>query len=162
MKKIELGQIITILANIGVIAGIVFLAMELRQNTAAVQGATYQALSDGNSNQYLGVVHDPDFAVALAGVYADRGMAEFSDTESMQLIFYCNSLLQRLENSYFQWQTGFVDDRIFHSYGWSDGILSTRLFSEYWSRIGARANTDVQFRQFFEEHVNLWSAGNSE
>ena len=32
MKKIDLGQTITILANVGVIAGIVFLAFELRQN----------------------------------------------------------------------------------------------------------------------------------
>ena len=32
MKKIDLGQTITILANVGVIAGIVFLAIELRQN----------------------------------------------------------------------------------------------------------------------------------
>ena len=32
MKKIDLGQTITILANVGVIVGIVFLAIELRQN----------------------------------------------------------------------------------------------------------------------------------
>lgn len=32
MKKIDLGQGAQILANIGVIAGIVFLAVELRQN----------------------------------------------------------------------------------------------------------------------------------
>ena len=32
MKKLELGQTITILANVGVIAGIVFLAIEPRQN----------------------------------------------------------------------------------------------------------------------------------
>ncbi len=32
MKKIALGQTITILANVGVIAGIVFLGIELRQN----------------------------------------------------------------------------------------------------------------------------------
>ena len=32
MKKIDLGQAFSILANIGVIAGIVFLAIELRQN----------------------------------------------------------------------------------------------------------------------------------
>ncbi len=32
MKKLELGQTITILANLGVIAGIVFLGIELRQN----------------------------------------------------------------------------------------------------------------------------------
>jgi len=32
MKKIDLGQAISILANVGVIAGIVFLGLELRQN----------------------------------------------------------------------------------------------------------------------------------
>ncbi len=32
MKKLDLGQTISILANIGVIAGIVFLGFELRQN----------------------------------------------------------------------------------------------------------------------------------
>jgi len=32
MKKIELGQTISILANLGVIAGIVFLGLELQQN----------------------------------------------------------------------------------------------------------------------------------
>jgi hypothetical protein len=32
MKKVSLGQTISILANLGVIAGIVFLAIELRQN----------------------------------------------------------------------------------------------------------------------------------
>ena len=33
MKKIDLGQTITILANVGVIVGIVFLVVEIRQNT---------------------------------------------------------------------------------------------------------------------------------
>jgi len=32
LKKIDLGQTITILANVGVIAGIIFLGVELRQN----------------------------------------------------------------------------------------------------------------------------------
>ena len=36
MKKIDFGQTISILANIGVIAGIVFLAIEIRQNSEAL------------------------------------------------------------------------------------------------------------------------------
>jgi len=39
VKKIDLGQAITILANLGVIAGIVFLAIEVRQNDASLQQA---------------------------------------------------------------------------------------------------------------------------
>ena len=36
MKKLDVGQMITILANLGVIAGIVFLAVEIRQNQASL------------------------------------------------------------------------------------------------------------------------------
>jgi hypothetical protein len=39
MKRIDLGQTIAILANVGVIAGIVFLALELRQNQASLDEA---------------------------------------------------------------------------------------------------------------------------
>ncbi len=40
IKKIDLGQSLTILANLGVIAGIVFLGYELRQNQVVVQAQT--------------------------------------------------------------------------------------------------------------------------
>ena len=37
MKKMDLGQTVSILANVGVIAGIVFLAVEIRQNQATLE-----------------------------------------------------------------------------------------------------------------------------
>ena len=40
MKKIDLGQTIAIFANIGVIAGIVFLGFELRQNNSLLETQT--------------------------------------------------------------------------------------------------------------------------
>ena len=52
MKKIDLGQSITILANLGVIAGIVFLGYEMRQNTIAVRSAAAQGIVDQLSAGY--------------------------------------------------------------------------------------------------------------
>ena len=40
MRKIDLGQTFQILANVGVIAGIVFLGIELRRNTDAMRSQT--------------------------------------------------------------------------------------------------------------------------
>ena len=40
MKKFDLNQMIGILANMGVIAGIAFLGYEMRQNTTAIEGMT--------------------------------------------------------------------------------------------------------------------------
>ncbi len=46
MKKIDLGQAVTLLANIGVIAGIVFLGFELRQNNQILMAqASYSHFS---------------------------------------------------------------------------------------------------------------------
>jgi len=44
MKKINLGQTIQILANVGVIAWIVFLAVEIRTNTESNRIAVEQGL----------------------------------------------------------------------------------------------------------------------
>jgi hypothetical protein len=46
MKKIDLGQTISIVANIGVVAGIVFLGIEIRQNTQALEAEAYRELTD--------------------------------------------------------------------------------------------------------------------
>ena len=46
MKKIDPGQTIQILANVGVIAGIAFLAVELRQNNELLRSSSRQALLD--------------------------------------------------------------------------------------------------------------------
>jgi hypothetical protein len=64
MKKIDLGQSIGILANLGVIAGIVFLAVEVRTNTATNQIAMYQA-SSANWMQIDGLLASDENLVTL-------------------------------------------------------------------------------------------------
>ena len=44
MTKINLGEVVTIIANIGVIAGLVFLAYEIRQNTAQMRAEAAYAI----------------------------------------------------------------------------------------------------------------------
>lgn len=157
MKKIDLGQTITILANLGVIAGIVFLGIEIRQNTATVQGATYQALSDDSVNQYLAASTDPQLMELLVRAYQGSAGEDFSFTEHMQLNFYYTALLQRLENSFFQFQSGLADDRVFKSYGWNDGIFLSQHFADFWARFGTQRTTSPEFRDFFESRVELQS-----
>jgi len=46
VKKIDYGQAVSILANIGVIAGIVFLGFEIRQNTLISKSVAVQSISE--------------------------------------------------------------------------------------------------------------------
>ena len=79
MKKIDLARIITVLANVGVVIGLVFLTLEIRQNTAQMrtQGAysIYQSVETLNQAVYL----DKEFADLLL-----RGEKSFIDLEPVE------------------------------------------------------------------------------
>ena len=62
MKKIDLGQSITILANLGVIAGIVFLGIELRQNNELMEAeARFNRVSIATRTSTI-MAENPDLA----------------------------------------------------------------------------------------------------
>jgi len=72
MKKIDTGQVVAILANIGVIAGIAFLAIEIREsNTQARIAITQEAIAQ-NSEWWESIAADP----ALSDIYF-RGSLDF-------------------------------------------------------------------------------------
>ena len=79
MKKIDLARIITVLANVGVVIGLVFLTLEIRQNTAQMrtQGAysIYQSVETLNQAVYL----DEEFADLL-----HRGEKSFKDLDPVE------------------------------------------------------------------------------
>jgi hypothetical protein len=163
MKKIDFGQTITIIANIGVIAGIAFLAIEIQQNTAAVEGATYQALADGTAAQHVSVSANPALAAMLARVYGGETRDAFTVGENSQLWYHYNAVLQRLENAYFQNRSGLADDRVFESYGWNDeDLYRSPHFSDYWEFFASRRNTSTAFRTFFEDRFDISSGDSAE
>jgi len=51
MKKFDLGQTISILANVGVIAGIVFLAIEVAQNTESLEETRNLAIAQAQQDR---------------------------------------------------------------------------------------------------------------
>jgi len=106
MKKIDLGQPLGIVANLGVIASIVFLGAELRQNNAIARTDAY----DRNAESMVewralmiseGLVDDWEN-------YAFRGV----DSEDRQPVinFLSQILFINLEKAYFAHENGVMDD----------------------------------------------------
>ncbi|MGD8809228.1 MAG: hypothetical protein PVG24_06465 [Gammaproteobacteria bacterium] len=46
MKKIDFGQTVSALANIGVVGGLVFLGLEIRQNSQSLEASAYRELTN--------------------------------------------------------------------------------------------------------------------
>ena len=76
MKKIELGQAIGIVANVGVIGGLLFLTMEVRQNTAQMRAQAAYSINQSVETLNQAVFQDREFADLLV-----RGEQSFDDLD---------------------------------------------------------------------------------
>ena len=86
MKKIDLGQAFSILANFGVIVGIVFLAIEVRHASNATELQTIENVTNGWIGLSEAIISDPQVARAfIVGLY---NPAELSDVETVQFSMY--------------------------------------------------------------------------
>lgn len=65
MKQDDVVQTIGVLANVGVLAGIVFLAIEIRQNTSAQFAESRQAVLSASREEIILTIDDPGLVLAL-------------------------------------------------------------------------------------------------
>jgi hypothetical protein len=96
MKKIDLGQTISIMANVGVIASIIFLGVQLRDGSIQARIATNQELVSQLRDWDQFVAADAE----LAAIYA-RGMTEFAGltpTEQVRFDFLMRSRIRAVSS----------------------------------------------------------------
>jgi hypothetical protein len=98
MKKFELGQALNTLANAGVIAGIIFLAVELNQNNELLELEARATLSENLQNGWDRISTDAEFAALLI---KDRNEEDLSEVEELRLNAYWMGVLLRRQ---FQFQ----------------------------------------------------------
>ena len=106
MKKIDLGQTLQILANIGVIAGIVFLAVEIRQNTVSNQSSAYQAWVAANMELNSSLIPADMVGAISQGMFDSRNLTE--DTQ-LPFAMWHFSYYQQIQTTNYLYRTGTVD-----------------------------------------------------
>lgn len=107
MRKIEFSQAITILANVGVIAGIIFLAIELRQVQDQMDAQiSFNRFSERNQGVRL-IATNP----LLAGMMVkSQAGEELTGEETVMLGSYVRSMLFSTEYAWQQHQRGRLED----------------------------------------------------
>ena len=106
MKKIDLSQSIVILANIGVIAGIVFLAVEIRQNTVSNQSAAYQSWVAANMALNASLIPADKVTAIGSGMADSKNLTE--DTE-LPFAMWHFSYYQQIQATDYLYRTGTVE-----------------------------------------------------
>ena len=109
MKLDSINRWLTLIANLGVMAGIIFLAVELQQNTVATELSTASSFQDRFSAIELFIAGNPEFSELL-----DKGRtgAEVSRPEQLRLMVFYGTVLRQWQINHLQYLSGALDEDV--------------------------------------------------
>jgi hypothetical protein len=97
-----------IVGALAVLVGLIFVGMELRQNTAAVQAATFQDLIHASSDFLVDIGSDPETQRIYAIGRLDPGA--LTPDEHRQYVSIQQAFWLRMQNAFMQWRRGTLID----------------------------------------------------
>ena len=113
MKISTINDVISIIANIGVIASIVFLGLEMRQNSSMMLSQTRNEMTQNQMETQLAVVENSDYAKIHNALRADPSAFPVGSSEALQAAFWNITQLRMWENEWYQYQNGLFDETEF-------------------------------------------------
>ena len=114
MNLDNLNKWLTLSANLGVLLGIVFLALELRQSTNMTRAQTRDAMTEKQLEFYSHVISDTGAAIAWESL-GDRELPSderINDVKGNLLLLY---QLRMWENELYQYRQGLFETQEFES-----------------------------------------------
>jgi hypothetical protein len=94
------NQWLTLVANLGVIAGLAFLGFEIRQNTNIAKASAYRENVQDIAAWRELFITNPEVA-RLYRIYSDEGIDALDDTEQDRVAGLVNNVMGTYENAYF-------------------------------------------------------------
>ena len=139
---------IEIFGLISVIGSLIFVGIEISQNTQAVRGATHQAVFDQVSEYYLSIASDKrlaDLASMTLTNELSRDKLSKGDRLSMDLVIITG--VRRIENIYMQHKNGILGDDAFKMIGMNSyrSIYARDAWDDW------KNGFDADFISFFEK-----------
>ena len=113
-KPSKLERWLTIVANLAVVGGILLVAVELRQNTRAIQAQTRDSITE-KQMEYLGWLAT-NSETAVVAVRADSlGRGSLNSAELRMWNAFNNAVFREWENSYYQYRRGLFSEEEFEA-----------------------------------------------
>lgn len=149
MKISSVNEGFSIIANIGVIASIVFLAVELQQNTNMMESQTRNSIVENQLSFYERGILNSEFAEVANRLRREPDAYPDGSTEYFQYQLFVLSQLRMWENEFFQFQKGLFEadefDARTNTWRFNIGLTSIR---EAWER------QQDQFAPSFRDYLN--------
>ena len=114
MDSDRLNRWLTLAANLGVIAGIVFFALEVRQTRDAVLGTTYLARASAQE-EWGKYIADSDHVAKLITSYRDSDFSELPSVDQTRLYSLVEAAFHRMDGIYYQYELGLLTDEYYET-----------------------------------------------
>jgi len=144
------------LAAGGVMISLLFVGIEISQNTSATRGQTRTELAALNQDWLFLVSNDKE-GVLFHTMFISDERDQLSPIEVSRATLLMIANLRRLENVYYQYEEGLVDSTALESYGFrtNTGLFDGAAFSEFWYDLDNREIFHPGFVALFESRTEI-------
>jgi len=149
MTKINLGQTIQILANLGVIVGIVFLVIELRQNNAVLGAQARASRTQVRLDGLQATANNPELLRAYLKL---RDGEALTAMDQMLIEVDTARILTTMQYVYGEFQAGLIDKADIPVENWRY-VVSTRSPLKDAVENAGRVGLRPDFAQWMKENV---------
>lgn len=137
------------ISTVTVLLGLVFVGLEIRQNTNAVEGATIQAIAEMSQELSMVGIESPELREAFR-IVREFGPDSLTIDQIDLLGWFTTSSLRVMENRWRQFELGTLED--FDIVGANDPFWRTIWFRGWWDRSGAQMYGEENgFYRFVED-----------
>ncbi len=151
----DLGSIGEFVAAIATLATLVYLALQIRQNTRAVLTNTQQSLMDAASTIQASITEHPDVPALL--IKANDDPNSLTPEESLRFEFFATRIFGQYENAFFFYRQRLMEPELWQP--WNAGLsqfVQTPGFRKFWTE------HKHWHHQSFQDHVDTRVFGPTE
>ena len=143
MNTSNIADISDIIGSIGIVITLIFLVLQMRENTRAIEASIRQAARDADAQGLMAGIEHPGVGVAMS-------KPEMTDEEAIRSTYWLVLFCRNMENDWLQYQRGVMDEASWKRY---TSAITTTFRSErsrnWWVNYGTSA-----FNPGFVEEVN--------
>ena len=143
----EFRKLIEIVGFLSLIASLIFVALEIRQNTNAVRGATIQGFAEHSMEVSMVLAQNADIRAAWL-VMDDKDLD--ADQELILQAMYIG-LMRLLENRLIQAEIGVIDFEDLERFGAKASVYRTSYFRRFWAL--TKDQYSIQFQEYVEREI---------
>ena len=145
MTMTNLAILIQILSSLAVLGTLIYLAIEVKQNTAALHAQTRQSLLSGSQAELFQIIEHPDIHINFI-----KKSDEISAEEYIRLHGFLTALMRAREFAWLQYHNDIIDEDQWHTEkGVIEVLLTIKRNRTWWEKLG-RGFFSPQFVAFVD------------